>query len=224
MQEGLEVTAFSVAKQWWIVKIFVAHHHLPLYYQFWWEGASAFQGPWWHRNCNKNARKKSPDCLASLELRVSSSALGVFFPLCLKNMQLTFPTASAQGSGGCASFCFLGAVDGERMLQKHPFSPWWNLRVKPRAVKETASCKVPVLFFIPSQTCSRKTKPTHRTKQNEATETKTDASWHFPTVQIFSVLLFGGSLKNCCCIGMWMYSALHICKCLQDLSFWNLST
>lgn len=53
-----------------------------------WGRALASQGPWWHRDHNRNQGKKSLDCLAWLELRMSSGASWSLFPS-LNTMQQT---------------------------------------------------------------------------------------------------------------------------------------
>lgn len=170
--EGLEVTAFSIAKEWWSVKIFLAHHHLPLYYQFWWDGASAFQDPWWHRNCNKNARKKSPDCLALLELRVSSSALGVFFPPVLEKHAADLPNSKCTGIWSlCLLLFFRSSWQGEDATKTSIFT-----LVEPES--QTESCErdsklqSPCSAFYTQPDMQPKNKPKPQNKAKPSNQNK----------------------------------------------------
>lgn len=125
---------------------------------------SAFQSPQWHRNRNRNAIRKSLDCLAWLELRMSSSASGSPIPM-LEKHAVDLPNSR------CTSLwspdllpCFRSRQQKKNATKMSIFT-LWNLRVKLRAVKEAANCRVPVLLFIPSHLYSWK---------------EADAGWHVP--------------------------------------------
>lgn len=159
---------------------FLAHHHLPLYYQFWWDGTSVFQGPQWHRNCNKNARKKSPDCLASIELRMPSSASGVFFSPVLEKHATDLPNSKCTGIWSlCLRLPFRSSWQGEDATKTSIFT-----LVEPES--QTKSCErggelqSPCPAFYTQPDMQRKNKPQPQNKAKQGNQSKNRCSLTFP--------------------------------------------
>lgn len=128
-----------------------------------WGRALASQGPWWHRDYNRNSGKKSLDCLVWLELWMSSGTSWSLFPS-LNTMQWTL----------LWSLCLCPCLRSKWQKKEATVTSIFTL-VEPE--RQTESCErgselqSPSLLFIPSHLYSWK---------------ETDATWHVPAAPVFS--------------------------------------